>query len=194
MLAELCGVHHQLVGQVRSQLDDSSSSTTTRLGRDGKRRRNRAKPGARSPSASPEKLATQETADLAPALIPEEGPAVTGSAPGMVPATADDEEGAGGRAAIRSPLADGSEVSSSVLTEGWIEPGWVFAKLGNTKTHAQVERPAQQQGCARAQRILIGLADTLNRQLGSAPSSEDLHHVDNALTELRSFTLAHRDY
>ena len=189
-LAQLCGVGNQLVGHVRAELlCESHSLPGPRLGLDGKRRRPGAKSGPPSSSGSPETVGAGETADQAPAANPgENNLPVLGFTPGGPPATDDRKEGRDGGAGVPFTLAAGGGFPSGVLTRGWIEPGWILGRLGKRKPDPAVETVAQRQGCACPQRILMGLADALNRQGGSASSPEDLHHVENALTDLRNYT------
>ena len=95
---------------------------------------------------------------------------------------------------IPFPLADGSELSSRNMMAGWISPKWVADHIKTIKAGTKPVTPMEKQWCAQQQRILIGLASVLNQQVGSAPSSVDMHNVENALTSLRNIAKTHTSY
>jgi hypothetical protein len=95
---------------------------------------------------------------------------------------------------IPFPLADGSELSSRNMMAGWISPKWVAGHLKTIESGTKPVTPMEKQWCAQQQRILIGLASVLNQEVGPAPSSEDMHNVENALTSLRNIAKTHTAY
>lgn len=137
---------------------------------------------ARADAPAPVAHGAHETeAHTAPAAVEVTGGALPKKAP------YDEEE-------IAFPVADGSELSSRILTAGWIGAEWVAKSIQRIETITNPVTPMQKQGCAKQQRVLIGLADILNREMGMTPSSEDLHNVEDVLTTLRNITKTHQSY
>ena len=91
-------------------------------------------------------------------------------------------------------LADGTVLASDTFQEGWITPDWLTRKMQNIETLAKPTSSMEKQWCAQAQRIMKGLADVLNKELGTVPTNDGLHEAEDILTELMNFTVTHSSY
>ena len=91
-------------------------------------------------------------------------------------------------------LADGTVLAPDAFHEGWITPDWLTRKMQNMETLSKPSSSMEKQWCAQSQRILKGLADVLNKELGTVPTNEGLHESEDILTELMNFTVTHSSY
>jgi hypothetical protein len=107
--------------------------------------------------------------------------AITTDTVPLNPASAPDDE------AVVFHLEDGNDLAADVLTEGWITPDAVIRMLRLIKSTSASGTLEEKAGCALSQRILIGLANVLNREVGMLPSYVPLYRANDAVCVLGNY-------
>jgi ParB-like chromosome segregation protein Spo0J len=197
-IADMCGVGHHLVGEVKNQLGESPSSKP-RLGLDGKRRKpstqragdknsNEEQSGQEKGAASSGQENRKEGGDDTGALIPP-NPAHLSGLQGQ-PETGNPADQGTPAQEDRKPqpddlkLADGTVINAQTWHKGVIETERLKAKLSDSTRRCEKPYSQPVPEVAQYQRYFVYMAAEVNRCLEGSVSQVALDNMGEALNDV----------